>query len=80
MSLTGDYQVSQVLVKVLNVPICLVADVGVDLWSWCISDVAAIREDSRVHSTNELISMLDDIFLQCIACTTSMLFNIWCIW
>ena len=48
MSLAGGHQVSQVLVEVLDITICLVADMGVDLRRWSISDVAAIWEDSRV--------------------------------
>ena len=48
MSLAGGHQISQVLVKVLDVPKWLVADVGINLWSWCIGNVAAIWEDGRV--------------------------------
>ena len=38
----------------------LVADVGV---SWCVADVAAIWEDSRVDGGDEVISMVYDLFL-----------------
>ena len=48
VSLAGGHQISQILVKVLDVPVCLVSDVGINLWSRCISNVAAVWEESRV--------------------------------
>ena len=63
MALAGGHQVSKVFVEVLDVPICFVADVGINLWSWCISNIAAVWKDSRVDSGDKLISMPDDIFL-----------------
>ena len=61
--MAGSHQISQVLVEVLNVSIWLVTDVRINLWSWCIRDVAAIWKDSRVDGGNKVISVLDDLFL-----------------
>ena len=79
VSLAGGHQISQVLVKVLDVPICLVADVGINLWSWCISNVAAIWEESRVGGGDKLVSMPDDVCVECFTGTITKLFHTWCI-
>ena len=49
MSLGGGYKVGLILNKVLNISIDLNADIAIHLWSWCISYIAAIREDGRVY-------------------------------
>ena len=64
MALAGGHQTSQVFVKVMNVFICLATDVGINLWSWCIRDVAAVWEDSSVDGGNKVISMPNDLFFQ----------------
>ena len=57
-------EISQVLVKVLDIPIHLVADVWVDLGRWSISDVAAVWEDSRDDSGDQLVGLLDDSMVE----------------
>ena len=79
MSLAGGHQISQVLIEVLDIPIHLVADVWVDLGRWSISDVAAIWEDSRVDSGDQLVSLLDDIFLEAVTVSMQELLHIWCV-
>ena len=77
VSLAGGYQISQVLVKVVDVPISLVADVGINLCSWGISNVAAIREESSVGGGDELVSMSDDLCMECITVIITKLLHIW---
>ena len=79
VSLAGGYQVSQVLIEVLDIPIHLVADVWVDLGSWSISDVAAIWEDSRVDSGDQLVSLLDDVIPEAVTVSMEELLHIWCV-
>ena len=79
VSLESGYQIRQVLVKVVDVPISLVADVGINLCSWAISNVAAIREDSRVSGGDELVSVSDDLCMECITVTITKLLHTWCI-
>ena len=79
VSLEGGHQMSQILVKVLDVPVCLVADVGINLWSWCISNVAAIWEDGRVGGGDKLVSVRDDLCVECFTGTIAKLLHIWCI-
>ena len=79
VSLAGSHQISQVLIEVLDIPIHLVADVWVDLGSWSISDVAAIWEKSRVDSGDQLVSLLDDVFLETVTVTLQELLHIWCV-
>ena len=57
----------------------LVADVWVDLGRWSISDVVAIWEDSRVDSRDQLVSLLDDVFLETVTVTLQELLHIWCV-
>ena len=77
--LAGGYQVSQVLIEVLDIPIHLVADVWVDLGRWGISEVAAIWEDSRVDSGDQLVSLLDDVLLEAVTVTLQELLHMWCV-
>ena len=67
VSLEGGHQVSQVLIEVLDIPIHLVTDVWVDLGRWSISDVAAVWEDGRVDSGDQLVGLLDDVILEPVA-------------
>ena len=77
MSLAGGHQISQVLVKVQDVPVCLVAYVGINLWSRCISNVAAVWEESMVG--DKLVSVCDDLRVECFTATITKLLHIWCI-
>ena len=51
----------------------------VDLGRWSISDVAAIWEDSRVDSGDQLVGLLDDVFLEAVTVTVQELLHIWCV-
>ena len=76
VSLAGGHQISQVLIEVLDIPIHLVADMWVDLGRWSISDVAAIWEDSRVDSGDQLVSMPDDVLLEAVTVSMQELLHI----
>ena len=79
VSLTGGHQINHVLIEVLDIPIRLVADVWVDLGRWSISDVAAIWEDSRVDSGDQLVSLLDDVILETVTVSMQELLHVWCV-
>ena len=79
VSLAGGHHISQVLIEVLDIPIHFVADVWVDLGRWSISEVAAIWEDSRVDSGDQLVGLLGDVFLETVTVTMQELLHIWCL-
>ena len=79
VSLAGGHHISQVLIEVLDIPIHFVADVWVDLGRWSISEVAAIWEDSRVDSGDQLVGLLGDVFLKTVTVTMQELLHIWCL-
>ena len=66
MTLTGSYQISEVLIKVLNVSTHLVTNVWIRLGSWCIVDIAAIRKNSWIVGGDKIVGILGDLFFDCI--------------
>ena len=79
VSLAGGHQISQVLMEVLDFPIHLITDVWVDLGRWSISDVAAIWEDSRVDSGDQLVGLLGDVIHEAVIVSMQELLHVWCV-
>ena len=77
MSQTCGNQISQVFIKVLNIFISCVADVGVGFGAGAS---AAIRDNCRVDSRDKLICVLDDLFLHCVTGVSNYLLHVWCSW
>jgi len=60
VTLACGNEVGQVLVKVLDLSIGLVANVRVSLGKWSLINVASIRQNSRVDCADNPVNMLDE--------------------
>ena len=66
MSLAGSNQITKVFIKIFNIFVHLVADMGVCLRSWCIVNIASIWKDAWIDGGHEAVSILGDFFLHSI--------------